>query len=192
MDHTLLVLGLLKLQEMHGYQLSDLVDRRLKYLTDLKKPTLYHLLAKLEKDGDVTKSASREGNRPERFTYRLTKNGAVRFERLLRENLRDAHDTYFNDDMGMLFLSEISAPEARKFLEQKRTSVEERIEHTSDAVGKHGVGTPPYYTLRHHEMHLRTELEWLDELLAQLKKRAVREDILECLGETDRKTKRKK
>jgi hypothetical protein len=30
MNHILLVLGLLKLQEMHGYQLSDLIDRRLK------------------------------------------------------------------------------------------------------------------------------------------------------------------
>lgn len=192
MDHTLLVLGLLKLQEMHGYQLSDLVDRRLKYLTDLKKPTLYHILGKLEAGGDVTKSASREGNRPERFTYRLTKNGAKHFEELLRQNLRDAHDTYFNDDIGMLFLSEIPAAEARSFLELKRASVEERIEHTSDAVTKHSVGTPPYYTLRHHEMHLRTELAWLNELLAQLKKRAVREDILECLGETDGKPKRKK
>lgn len=192
MDHTLLVLGLLKLQEMHGYQLSDLVERRLKYLTDLKKPTLYHLLGKLEAAGDVTKSASREGNRPERFTYRLTKSGAAHFEELLRENLRDAHAAYFNDDIGMLFLSEIPAVEARGFLEQKRASIKERIEHTSNAVAQHGIGTPPYYTLRHHEMHLRAELDWLDELLAQLKKRAVREDILACLAATDEKPKHKK
>ena len=192
MDHTLLVLGLLKLQEMHGYQLSDLVERRLKYLTDLKKPTLYHILGKLETAGDVTKSVSREGNRPERFTYRLTKSGAEHFARLLRQNLQDAHDTYFNDDIGMLFLSEIPTAEARGFLEQKRASMKERIAHTVDAVAKHSVGTPPYYTLRHHEMHLRTELDWLDELLAQMKKRAVREDILECLGEMNGRTKQRK
>lgn len=187
MDHTLLVLGLLKLQEMHGYQLSDLIDRRLKYLTDLKKPTLYHILGKLEAEGDVTKSASREGNRPERFTYRLTKTGVERFERLLRQNLENAHDAYFNDDIGMLFLSELPAPEARKFLEQKRSGVDERIAHVAAAVAKHEAGSPAFHTLRHHEMHLQTERAWLDELLAQMKKRAVREDILECLAAADEK-----
>lgn len=185
MDHTLLVLGLLKLQEMHGYQLSDLLERRLKYLTDLKKPTLYHLLGKLETEGAVTKRASREGNRPERFTYRLTKSGAARFEELLRANLRDAHAAYFNDDIGMLFLSELPAAEARGFLGQKRASIQARIARTAEAVAKHTRGTPPYYTLRHHEMHLNAELAWLDELLAHLKKRAVREDILACLAATE-------
>jgi DNA-binding PadR family transcriptional regulator len=191
MENTLLILGLLKLQEMHGYQLSDLIDKRLRHLTDLKKPTLYHLLGKLEADGEVTKSVSREGNRPERFTYKLTQHGAEHFEQLLRQNLQDAHAAYFNDDFGLLFLSEISAPEARTYLELKRLRVKEHIAHIEQAVGAHTVGTPAYYTLRHHELHLKTEQAWLNELLAQLKKRAVREDILECLA-AEEKTKRKK
>ena len=184
MDHTLLVLGLLKLQDMHGYQLSDLIDRRLKYLTDLKKPTLYHLLSKLEADGDVTKSVSREGNRPERYTYRLTKSGTARFQRLLRRNLQDVYAAYFNDDIGLLFLSELPAADARAFLEQKRAGVDERIAHLHAALAQHTPNTPAYYTLRHHALHLQTERAWLGELLAQLKKRAVREDILECLAVT--------
>ncbi len=185
MDHTLLVLGLLKLQDMHGYQLGDLIDRRLKYLTDLKKPTLYHLLGKLEQDGAVTKSASREGNRPERFTYKLTPTGEKQFTELLRHNLQDSHAAYFNDDIGLLFLSEISAPDARAYLEQKRAGVDARIAHVQAAVAAHTPNTPAYHTLRHHELHLHTERVWLDELIAQLKKRAVREDILQCLDETE-------
>ena len=185
MDHTLLVLGLLKLQDMHGYQLGDLIDRRLKYLTDLKKPTLYHLLSKLEADGAVTKSVSRNGNRPERYTYRLTKSGAARFQELLRQNLQDAHAAYFNDDMGLLFLSELPAVEARQFLEQKRARVEEAAAHLQRALALHTPNTPAYYTLRHHELHLQTERAWLDELLGQLKNRAVREDILECHAATE-------
>lgn len=192
MDHTLLILGLLKLQEMHGYQLGDLIDRRLKYLTDLKKPTLYHLLGKLEADGDVTKIASREGNRPERYTYSLTKQGVAHFEKLLRQNLQDKHALYFNDDLGLLFLSEIPATEARQALEHKRTRVEEHLTQIAEALDIHPEGTPPYYTLRHHELHLQTERAWLDELLAQLKKRAVRHDVLECLGKANTKTWRSK
>ncbi len=191
MDHHLLVLGLLKLQDMHGYQLSDLIDRRLKYLTDLKKPTLYHLLSKLEVDGDVTKSVSREGNRPERYTYRLTKSGEMRFQRLLRENLQDVYAAFFNDDIGLLFLSELPATEARVFLGQKRAGVDERIAHMQAALGEHAPNTPAYYTLRHHVLHLQTERAWLDELLGQLKKRTVREDILECLAITEQNSLRR-
>ena len=185
MDHVLLVLGLLKLQDMHGYQLGDLIDRRLKYLTDLKKPTLYHLLAKLEAEGAVTKSVSRKGNRPERFTYKLTKSGTARFQQLLRQNLQDAYAAYFNDDMGLLFLSELPAVEARQFLELKRAGVDEAVAHLQRALALHTPNTPAYYTLRHHELHLQTERAWLDELLGQLKNRAVRQDILACLAATE-------
>lgn len=185
MQDLLLVLGLLKLQAMHGYQLGDLIDKRLKYLTDLKKPTLYHLLGKLETDGLVTKTVSRSGNRPERFTYELTSAGAARFRELLQANLKGSHDAYFADDIGLLFLSELDATDARAYLAEKQMHVNERIRGMQHAVAQHSPGTPPYYTLRHHLIHLQTELAWLDELLRDLKKRAVREDILECLQAAD-------
>lgn len=185
MDHTLLVLGLLKLQDMHGYQLGDLIDRRLKYLTDLKKPTLYHLLGKLESAGLVTRSVSREGNRPERYTYTLTDNGKLRFDELLRQNLQDAHMAYFNDDIGLLFLSEIDAPDARAYLEKKRAAVDARLAEIAHGLAAHAPGTPAHFTLRHHQLHLQTERAWLDELLAQLEQDAVRADILACLAATE-------
>lgn len=183
MDHVLLVLGLLKLQEMHGYQLSDLIDKRLEYITDLKKPTIYHLLAKLEAAGEVTKSVSRQGRRPERYTYRLTRAGAAHFEQLLRQNLQTAHTAYFNDDIGLLFLSELPLPEVRGYLEQKRARVDERLARLANALARHAAYTPAYYTLRHHQLHLQTERAWLDELLTYLKHRIVRQNILECLTE---------
>ena len=182
MDNTLLVLGLLKLQEMHGYHLGDLIDKRLSYLTDLKKPTLYHLLAKLEVAGDVAQSVSREGNRPERRTYRLTARGAERFADLLRRNLQDAPAAYFADDIGLLFLSELPAAEARACLDQKRAGIAQRMAAMQAALERHTPGTPAYFTLQHHVLHLRAESAWLDGLLEQLKKRAVREDILRCIA----------
>ncbi len=185
MDYTLLVLGLLKLQEMHGYQLNDLIDRRLKYLTDLKKPTLYHLLNKLEAAGDVVKSTSREGTRPERYTSRLTPRGTEHFRDLLRQNLQGAHAARFNDDIGLIFLSELPAAEARAYLEQKRAGVEERLAWLEEALVQHQPRTPPYYTLRHHLLHLQTERAWLSELLGDLKKRPVHADLIECLAATE-------
>lgn len=188
MQERLLVLGLLKLQDMHGYQLSDLIDKRLSYLTNLKKPTLYHLLSKLENEGLVTKTVSREGNRPERFTYTLTHSGEAKFTELLQANLQDAPNAYFADDIGLLFLSELSASAARKYLEIKRNAVAERIQGLEFAVAQHTSGTPAYYTLHHHLVHLQTEHKWLDNLLGELKKRAVQQDILACLEADPRQT----
>ena len=185
MDHTLLVLGLLKLQEMHGYQLNDLIDRRLKYITDLKKPTLYHLLDRLEKLGEVAKSASREGNRPERYTFRLTPLGAEHFQELLAQNLQDAHTAYFSDDLGLLFLNEIPVRRARPLLENKRALVAERLAWIRHAVAQHRPDTPAFYTLHHHELHLETELAWLGELLERLKAGTSRQNLLACLASTD-------
>ncbi len=189
MDHTLLLLGLIKLQAMHGYQLSDLLERRLKYLTDLKKPTLYHLLAKLEVAGLIVPRVSRQGNRPERHTYRLTPAGEREFRQRLQRNLQDAPATYFDDDIGLLFLSEISVAEARACLAQKRAGVAKRLAEIERAVAAHQPGTPAYYTLRHHQLHLQTERAWLDELLAQLGRRLVRQNILDCLSALDEKEK---
>jgi len=186
MEATLLVLGLLKLQDMHGYQLGDLIDKRLKYLTDLKKPTLYHLLGKLENDGLVRKTVSRQGNRPERFTYQLTAAGHARFVELLRANLQDAHAAYFADDIGLLFLSELPAATARAYLAEKRNGVAQNIANLERAVTRHAPHTPAYHTLRHHLLHLQTERAWLDELVNDLKKRSVRQDILECLAAADK------
>lgn len=184
MDHELLLLGLLKLQEMHGYQLGDLVDKRLNYLTDLKKATLYNLLNRMEAQALVTKTASRAGNRPERFTYQLTALGKARFDELLRANLQGAHAAYFADDIGLLFLSELPAAEARAYLAAKRARVEQNIAGMERAVAMHEPSTPAYYTLRHHLLHLQTERAWLDEIVNDLKKRSVRQDILECLAAT--------
>lgn len=185
MPHLLLVLGLLKLQAMHGYQLGDLIDKRLKYLTDLKKPTLYHILAGLEKDGLVVKTVSRAGNRPERFTYRLTTAGAARFRELLQANLQGAHDTYFTDDIGLLFLSELDAADARAYLAEKQKQVATRIVQMEHAVAQHSPGTPAFYTLRHHLVHLQAERIYLADLLRDLTKKSVQEDILACLAAAD-------
>jgi len=185
MDHTLLLLGLIKLEAMHGYQLSDLLERRLKYLTNLKKPTLYHLLAKLAAAGLIIPRVSRAGNRPERHTYRLTPAGEREFRQRLQHNLQDAPATYFDDDIGLLFLSEIPAAEARAYLTQKRASVAKRLAEIERGVAAHKPGTPAYYTLRHHQRHLQTERAWLDELLTQLGKRLVRQNILDCLSTLD-------
>ena len=47
MDDKLLLLGILRRQEMHGYQLFEFIDRDLAACTNLKKPTAYYLLNRM-------------------------------------------------------------------------------------------------------------------------------------------------
>ncbi len=184
MDHELLVLGLLKLRDMHGYQLGDLIDKRLNYLTDLKKPTLYSMLNRLQSDGLVTKTVSREGHRPERYTYSLTTAGEARFVDLLRDNLKQPHMLHLNDDIGLLFLNELETAQAQEYLQEKLVAIRQRITEMQHQLALHERDTPAYYTLRHHLIHMEADRAWLDELKGQLKHKRVQSDILQCLDET--------
>ena len=61
MEKKLLLLGLLRRQEMHGYQLNEFIDNNLALCTDLKKPTAYYLLDQMSKDGWISAEAEQEG-----------------------------------------------------------------------------------------------------------------------------------
>jgi DNA-binding PadR family transcriptional regulator len=49
MEYKLLLLGLLKSAEMHGYQLHETIEDHLGNSAQLKKPTLYKLLNTLRR-----------------------------------------------------------------------------------------------------------------------------------------------
>ena len=87
MERELLLLGLLRSQEMHGYQLHEAIDSHLGMGVQLTKPTAYRLLSNMAEDGWVTYREEQEGNRPPRRVYAITAQGEVAFQRLLRENL---------------------------------------------------------------------------------------------------------
>ena len=66
----LIILGLLKEQPKHGYELKNVVDERLRYFAEITSGTVYYTLKKLEKLGYVTRSHERDGDRPERNVFR--------------------------------------------------------------------------------------------------------------------------
>ena len=89
----LLLLGLLGRQGMHGYELSQFLEHRLSFLSDLKKPTAYRLLDRLHGSGLVARTAEKAGRRPERGVYSLTAAGEARLDGLLRRHLARSEPT---------------------------------------------------------------------------------------------------
>ena len=165
MERKLLLLGLLRQQEMHGYQLFEFIERDLASCTDLTKPTAYYLLNKMAEDGWISEETSQEGNRPPRKVYRLTALGESEFQRLLRENITRFSPASFPGDIGLAFLDNLPGGEALALL-QKRCAALKSALQAAQAVPVHRGSLQ--WVIQHQVRHLTTELAWLDEIIASL------------------------
>jgi DNA-binding PadR family transcriptional regulator len=165
-DHRhLLLLGLLRRQEMHGYQLAEFLDGELAMCCDLKKPTAYFLLNKMAEAGWITQEEMREGNRPIRHVYRLTAAGEAAYFDLLRANLAAHSNIYFADDIGLAMLDSLPAIEAIALLLERRAAIGSALT-TAQAVPQHGGSTQ--LVIEHQIVHLGSELAWIDQVIERL------------------------
>ena len=165
MERELLLLGLLRSQDMHGYQLHEAIDSHLGMGVQLTKPTAYRLLSNMAEDGWVTFREEQEGNRPPRRVYAITQQGEVAFQRLLRENLANYQPSDFTCHIGLAFLDELRAEEALPLLRRRRAAMEELLESTR-VYGEH---PGSLQLMLERQVHLlAAELEWLDTVIAQL------------------------
>jgi DNA-binding PadR family transcriptional regulator len=165
MDRKLLLLGLLRRQEMHGYQLHEFIDQNLALCTDLKKPTAYYLLDKMTSEGWLIAETEQEGNRPPRRIYRLTPEGEDAFQRLLRENLAQYAPVNFPGDVGLAFLEWLDADEALTLLTQQKQELEARLQEIQNVPNHQG---SLQLVFSHQKRHLQAELDWLSEVIAGL------------------------
>ena len=75
------VLALLRERPMHPYEMQRLLkERHTEDLLPLKRGSLYHAIDRLVKSGLIEAvETTREGNRPQRTTYRLADGGEAEF-----------------------------------------------------------------------------------------------------------------
>jgi DNA-binding PadR family transcriptional regulator len=167
MERELLLLGLLRSQDMHGYQLHEAIDSHLGMGVQLTKPTAYRLLSNMADDGWVTFREEQEGNRPPRRVYAITPQGEIAFQRFLRENLANYQLSDFTCHIGLAFLDELSAEEALPLLHSRRAGMEELLESTR----AHGEHPGSLQLMLERQVHLlAAEVEWLDTVIARLRK----------------------
>jgi DNA-binding PadR family transcriptional regulator len=165
MERELLLLGLLHQEEMHGYQLHDIIESYLDACVDLKKSTAYYLLDRLAQEGLVSQSEERVGNRPRRRVYRLTPAGEARFQELLRENLAGYLPAVFGSMVGLAFLDQVDPAEAGQLLQQRRAALAAALDKARATPAHPG---SMQYIIDHQVAHLEAELAWLDSVLAGL------------------------
>jgi DNA-binding PadR family transcriptional regulator len=165
MENKLLLLGLLRRQEMHGYQLFEFIDRDLGYCTDLKKSTAYYLLNKMAQDGWIEEEMIQDGNRPPRRVYRMTPAGEAAYQQLIRETLEGYSPVKFKGDVSLAFIDDLDPQEARRLLELRRAALQAALADVQ--------ASPPHtgsrqWVVDHQIFHLQTELDWLDVVFARL------------------------
>lgn len=161
----LLLLGLLRRQEMHGYQLNEFLLGELSTCTNIKKPTAYYLLKKMAAQGWIAETIEQEGNRPLRRVYRITPEGEQAFQRLLRETLPVYTPTYFESDLPLAYLDELRPEEARLLLARRREQLEQARQALEDVPAHAG---SVKWLIEHQRRHLQIESELLEEILVQI------------------------
>jgi len=166
-ERELLLLGILKVQSQHGYQINEFIERNLSRVTDMKKPTAYALLERLSQAGYVEVRSEQEGKRPPRKVYSITPSGERVFIDLLRENLARAERMTFAGDVGLMFLDHLPQAEALDLLRQRLSHLKEQISaHERAPRHEHSQGVD--LAMEHILMLLRAEQTWLTATIQRL------------------------
>jgi DNA-binding PadR family transcriptional regulator len=164
-ERKLLLLGMLRMHEMHGYQINELIDAHLGSSVQVSKPTVYKLLGDMVDDGWIKFHEEQEGNYPTRRVYKITPEGREAFLQLLRQSLVNYRPASHLGNIGFVYLDALPGEEASALLHKRREEIEsltQRIQADEEHKGGFRL------MLSYHLRHLNAELEWLDEVISQL------------------------
>ena len=127
------VLALLREAPMHPYQMQRLLHLRHKdEILVLKRGSLYHAIARLLRAGLIAiETTGRDGNRPERTTYRLTPAGLDEFKIAIRKMVATPRREPSEFMAAMSFLLHLDPKQAARYLKQRVHSLDTEIAQRS-------------------------------------------------------------
>jgi DNA-binding PadR family transcriptional regulator len=166
------VLALLREAPMHPYEMQRLLRLRHKEeILALKRGSLYHAIARLQRDQLIAaKSTSRNGRRPERTTYAITATGRKEFTRVLRNIIGTPRRESSEFMAAMSFLVHLTPAEALPRLEQRAQHLDDEIKGRSE-----GIAAASEHVLRINLVEseflvaiLKAELAWVRSLIADI------------------------
>lgn len=165
MEREILLLGLLRQNEMYGYQINEIIETQIGSSLKLTKPTTYRLVQKMAEEGWVSFRDEKEGNRPTRRVYAITPEGSERFQEMLKTSLATFEGAENPSVIGLAFLAGLRRREATTLLQTRleslRTMLEEKIAGASQR--------EEFSILVENEiLHLSAEIEWLSGVIAEL------------------------
>jgi len=167
-----MVLALLREGDMHPYEMVRLMrGRRDDRLLTITNGTLYHTVARLQRAELIAEvGVEREGNRPERTTYTLTRSGAEALVGWLRRELISI-DRPSDFRIALAEAHNLERDDAMESLRIRRAALADACAQLSDGLRDAREKSVPEQVLvefERQEVLLDAELRWLDSLLSRL------------------------
>lgn len=186
MSVRLFVLGLLYGQDRHGYEIKEVAKLwGLERWARIGFGSIYHALGKLQEEGCIEeRGVEQEGNRPQRYVYRITPAGQNTFFDLLRQTAREADTESRDIDLALAFIHHLPPEERITLLQQRLDSLTPRRRSLEDAVASYAAARttddPQWDEQRrllreapwveagveHSLGRVRFEMEWMERVLA--------------------------
>ena len=187
----LAILGLLKEQPLHGYELKKRVGETLGTLWGISYGSLYPALRRLERDGaiegvdpetttfvapipatgslagDLAAARTRRGAKPSRRTrkvYQLTPIGEARLQQLLLDDTSGTADDERTFAMKLAFCGHLDPAARVELLERRRASLADRLSRAQ----RLGTGRGDRYArslFEHRTQATQRDLEWVEALI---------------------------
>ena len=164
MERKLLLLGLLRAGDAHGYHIMEMLEIHAGMSISLKMPTAYRLLDEMMQDGWLTSREEKEGKRPARKVYTPTPEGERQFFHLLGECLGQYHPAEFHHDISLMFMGALEPEDVTERLTARLSIINELLDNQSKAVNTHGGNT----VLAHQLRHLELDHEYISNLIETL------------------------
>ena len=172
---TLMVLGLLQSGPKHGYELHRIVVAHGSIYPDFKKPTLYHLLHRLEMQGlvHVHAEAGARGRRGERLVFALARPGQMLFQELLRNALGSYDGTNTGFEVAVAFLGTLPPRDTQRLLKRRRGILQARRDEILGELGRMKEMPPGarsgarQLAIDHAVSVLDAELTWMERAIRQ-------------------------
>jgi DNA-binding PadR family transcriptional regulator len=179
MKASLLILGVLHRGDFHPYEIKRRFgNAMIECYTDIDVGTLYYAVRQLEKDGLIAAvSRERVARGGMRTVYSISPLGRAEFRTQLHRQFEEDGPVSQTLYGALLFLH-LCEPE------KVEEAVRARIARLDDAIAKLGpirqtvqavLSTGGEFLLRHLERQRRLDRDWLEELLAEIAARGVRD-----------------
>ena len=172
---ALAVLVLLYERPMHPYEMAaTLRERRKEESIKLRYGSLYTVIELLVKAGFITeKKTMRQGNRPERTVYAISKAGEAEMRSWLRELLSTPGKEYPQFEAGLSLLPALPPDEVTDVLETRMEFLKKDIEQIKAGLQQaKDMQLPALFSIEseYRLAGLETELGFVGNLIARIRK----------------------
>jgi DNA-binding PadR family transcriptional regulator len=173
----LAVLSLVAERPRHGYEIDQVIrERGMRDWTEVGFSSIYYLLKKLERDGQIEGRLEEAQRGPARKVYHVTQDGRRTFRAAVLDALSVPVRPRSPLQLGLANLPSILPAEAMAALEQYRSALAARLEEVEK---KQQRQQPlPFFVdamFEHSMVMIKAELGWLERFMAELEEEHVQD-----------------